>query len=56
MDFQNPGIVIGVDDQRLGGIWKWEDENWTPTVGQSERRIYFEPLDMRIMKIQRWRR
>lgn len=43
---KNPGIVIGVDDQQLGGIWKWEDENWTPTVGQSERRIYFEPLDM----------
>ena len=43
---KNPGMVIGVDDQQLGGIWKWEDENWTPTVGQSERRIYFEPLDM----------
>jgi len=43
---KNPGFVIGVDDQQLGGIWKWEDENWTPTVGQSERRIYFEPLDM----------
>ena len=42
---KNPGIVIGVDDQQLGGIWKWEDENWTPTVGQSERRVYFEPLD-----------
>lgn len=42
---KNPGMVIGVDDQQLGGIWKWEDENWTPTVGQSERRVYFEPLD-----------
>lgn len=42
---KNPGFVIGVDDQQLGGIWKWEDENWTPTVGQSERRVYFEPLD-----------
>lgn len=42
---KNPGSVIGVDDQQLGGIWKWEDENWTPTVGQSERRVYFEPLD-----------
>lgn len=42
---KNPGIVIGVDDQQLGGIWKWKDENWTPTVGQSERRVYFEPLD-----------
>ena len=42
---KNPGMVIGVDDQQLGGIWKWEDENWTPTVGQSERRGYFEPLD-----------
>lgn len=42
---KNPGIVIGVDDQQLGGIWKWEDENWTPMVGQSERRVYFEPLD-----------
>ena len=42
---KNPGIVIGVDNQQIGGIWKWEDENWTPTVGQSERRVYFEPLD-----------
>lgn len=42
---KNPGIVIGVDNQQLGGIWKWEDENWTPTVGQSECRVYFEPLD-----------
>ena len=42
---KNPGFVIGVDNQQIGGIWKWEDENWTPTVGQSERRVYFEPLD-----------
>ena len=42
---KNPGIVIGVDNQQIGGIWKWEDVNWTPTVGQSERRVYFEPLD-----------
>lgn len=42
---KNPGIVIGVDNQQIGGIWKWEDENQTPTVGQSERRVYFEPLD-----------
>ena len=42
---KNPGMVIGVDNQQIGGIWKWEDENWTPTVGQSERRVYFEPLD-----------
>lgn len=42
---KNPGTVIGVDNQQIGGIWKWEDENWTPTVGQSERRVYFEPLD-----------
>lgn len=42
---KNPGIVIGVDNQQIGGIWKWEDENWTPTVGQSECRVYFEPLD-----------
>ena len=42
---KNPGIVIGVDNQQIGGIWKWEDESWTPTVGQSERRVYFEPLD-----------
>ena len=43
---KNPGIVTGVDNQQIGGIWKWEDENQTPTVGQSERRVYFEPLDM----------
>ena len=42
---KNPGIVIGVDNQQIGGIWKWEDESWTPTVGQSERRVYFEPYD-----------
>ena len=42
---KNTGIVIGVDNQQIGGIWKWEDVNWTPTVGQSERRVYFEPLD-----------
>ena len=42
---KNPGMVIGVDNQQIGGIWKWEDESWTPTVGQSERRVYFEPLD-----------
>lgn len=42
---KNPGMVIGVDNQQIGGIWKWEDENWTPTVGQSECRVYFEPLD-----------
>lgn len=42
---KNPGFVIGVDNQQIGGIWKWEDENWTPTVGQSECRVYFEPLD-----------
>ena len=42
---KNPGIVIGVDNQQIGGIWKWEDESQTPTVGQSERRVYFEPLD-----------
>ena len=42
---KNPGIVTGVDNQQIGGIWKWEDENQTPTVGQSERRVYFEPLD-----------
>lgn len=42
---KNPGIVIGVDNQQIGGIWKWEDENWIPMVGQSERRVYFEPLD-----------
>ena len=42
---KNPGIVTGVDNQQIGGTWKWEDENQTPTVGQSERRVYFEPLD-----------
>lgn len=42
---KNPGTVIGVDNQQIGGIWKWEDENWIPMVGQSERRVYFEPLD-----------
>ena len=42
---KNSGIVTGADNQQLGGIWKWEDENWAPTVGQSEHMVYFEPFD-----------